>query len=896
VYNKVIEKSLMSTSKTLLLIDTYALAHRAFHAFPSELKTKRGEQTNALYGFSSMLLQVLKLFQPDFIVCALDSKGPTIRHQQFADYKANRPKMDEGLAEQIGKIMKLIDTFNIPAIEKQGYEADDIIGSIVKSPQYADLDKIIVTGDRDLFQLLNGKVRVYLAGSSFSGSKIYDDNNVVEKLGFPAKYLVDFKALRGDPSDNIPGVSGIGEKSAVDLILRYSDLDNVYAHLDEIKPALRTKLEAGRESAYLSKKLAQIITDMHIDLDLPISEYNDIAFDEGRKLFEYYEFRSLVGRLLQLRPGLKEGEAPKNVVNMNFEKVIVSKEEEIGKMIEVLVKSDDVVVYIEGLDHLFLKPARIYFAIPNKVYSVTRELLNAELRHYLRTGNYIAYDSKALGHALNNLEISFKGVKEDISLMDYLLTGGAVKIGLQSSLLRHLGIKDEQEAQAGLFEDSLGYTQAYQVLLLYRAVKTKFEQSRIGDSEPNIKTLYRDIEKPLVEVLIKLERNGIKLDKEFLLNFSKELGINIQRLEEEIYALAGQTFNISSPKQLSEVLFDKLNLPKGKKTKTGGYSTNERILNNYVNTYPIVAKILEYRELYKLRSTYTNTLIAQINEATGRIHTSFNQTIVATGRLSSTNPNLQNIPTNTELGQKIRRAFIAEKDKQLISFDYSQQELRLLAHLSKEPKLMEAFVNNIDIHAATASQLFNVPVVKVTKEQRRIGKTVNFGVIYGISAFGLGDRLKIPTEEAQSFIDTFFAGYPRVKVYFEQLKAEARNNGYVESLLGRRRSASMLNSPNYQLRQAAEREIINFPLQGSAADIMKIAMVKCNELVNKRYGDFAKMVLQVHDELIFEIDDRRTDSLQEFQNEIKYLMVNAIKLNVPVVVDSKKGLNWGVLN
>jgi DNA polymerase-1 len=884
----------MST-KTLLLIDTYALAHRAFHAFPSELKTKRGEQTNAIYGFSSMLLQVLKLFQPDFIVCALDSKGPTIRHQQYQEYKANRPKMDEGLAEQIAKIKKLIDTFNIPALEKQGYEADDIIGSIVKSPEYEDLDKIIVTGDRDLFQLLNGKVRVYLAGSSFSASKIYDDKNVIDKLGFPANYLVDFKALRGDPSDNIPGVPGIGEKSALDLIVKYSDLDNVYQHLDELKPALRTKLEAGKELAYLSKKLAQIITDLHIDIDLPISEYDDIAFDEGRKLFEYYEFRSLVGKLLQLRPDLKEPESAISPLNLDFEKVKVEKPEEVLSMLKIVKSVDEVVVYNEDLPNLFSKPSRIFLAIPDKVFSVSTENSNKELRQFLREGEYIAYDSKALGHALSNLEIDFKGVRDDVSLMDYLLTGGAVKIGLQASLLRYLGIKGEQEEQPGLFEDSTGYTHAYQVLLLYRVVKIKFDNSIAADAEPNIQTLYRSVEKPLVGVLIKLERNGIKLDSKFLMEFAKELGTKITRLEEEIYDIAGQTFNISSPKQLSEILFDKLQLPKGKKTKTGGYSTNERILNNYVNDYPIVAKILEYRELFKLKSTYTNTLIAQINEKTGRIHTSFNQTIVATGRLSSTNPNLQNIPTSTELGQEIRKAFIAEKNKILISFDYSQQELRLLAHLSKEPKLMEAFVNNIDIHAATASQLFNMPVVKVTKEQRRIGKTVNFGVIYGISAFGLGDRLKIPTEEAQSFIDTFFAGYPRVKVYFEQLKAEARNNGYVESLLGRRRSANMLNSPNYQLRQAAEREIINFPLQGSAADIMKIAMVKCNELVDKRYADFAKMVLQVHDELIFEVEDGKEELLTEFQNEIKYLMIKAVKLTVPVVVDSKSGLNWSEL-
>ena len=412
-------------------------------------------------------------------------------------------------------------------------------------------------------------------------------------------------------------------------------------------------------------------------------------------------------------------------------------------------------------------------------------------------------------------------------LMDYLMAGGGVKIDLESSLLRHLDIKNEQKAQAGLFEDDAGYTHAYHILLLSARVKNKFLKELENDKTPNIMSLYQDIEKPLIKNLVVLERNGINLDKEILRKFNEDLQQRLIGLEEQIITLAGQNFNISSPKQLSEILFEKLKLPKGKRTKTGSFSTNERILNNYVHDYPIVAKVLEFRELFKLKSTYTTALINQVNIKTGRIHTSFNQAVVATGRLSSTNPNLQNIPINTELGQTIRTAFSAADNKLLVSFDYSQQELRLLAHLSHEKKLTEAFVNNIDIHAATAAQLFNVPVIKVTKEQRRVGKTVNFGVIYGISAFGLADRLKIPNDEAKVFIDTFFASYPRVKVYFEELKADARNKGYIESILGRRRSAGMLNSPNYQLRQAAEREIINFPLQGSAADIMKLAMIKC---------------------------------------------------------------------
>ncbi len=890
------------SKQRLLLIDTYALAHRAFHAFPSSLSTKRGEKTNAIYGFSSMLLQVLKQFKPDYIICALDSKGPTVRHKMYVEYKANRPKMDEDLKVQIPKIESLIKSLNIPAISLSGYEADDIIGSTVKSPMYKDFEIIIVTGDRDLLQLIDDNTSVFLAGGAFSASKLLDKDNVNGKFGVESSEIVDYKALRGDPSDNIPGVPGVGEKTATDLINEFHNLENVYANLDKIKPAIVKKLEAGKDSAYISRELAKIITDLSIQIDLSASEYRDIDFQEGKKLFEYYEFRTLVEKLSRLDPAFavaQQEEIAKSDYNSDFKRTNITDSKSLALMAEDLLSKEYFVADFVLEGNIFSIPSTIQLATDGLVYIVPTDLISGEnlsvFNKIFKSGKCTVFNAKKFSHLLKNLKINDFEFKDDLMLMDYLLSGGSAKVDLQASILRHLNIKNEHPEQAGLFEENLSCTQTYQIMILSRVIPKEFTDRILHDRLPNIGSLYKDIEMPLVKVLVDLERNGIMLDPNVLVDFEKTLSKRLILLEKEIFDLSGEVFNISSPKQMSHILFEKLKIPGSKKNKSGGFSTNERILTNYVNEYPIVAKILEYRELFKLKSTYTNTLIDQINKDTNRVHTSFNQAIVATGRLSSTNPNLQNIPTNTELGQTIRRAFVASKGCKLISFDYSQQELRLLAHLSNEKDLLFAFNNKIDIHTLTAANIFNIDIEKVTKDQRRVGKTVNFGIVYGISAFGLADRLKVTNDAAQGFIDTFYKSYPRVKVYFEEIKAEARNRGFIESILGRRKSAMALNSPNYQIRKAFEREVINFPLQGGAADIMKLAMIQCNNLVQKRYSSKVKMVLQVHDELIFEVQDDDEKLIKEFMNEIKYTMVNAVKLNVPVLVDSTIGGNWGEL-
>jgi DNA polymerase I len=897
---------------TLLIIDTHALAHRAFHAFPIDLSTKRGEHTNAIYGFASMLLQVLKMFRPDYIICAMDSKGPTFRHEMYDQYKATRPKTDELLVEQLPKITDLIKAAKIPTIAMPGYEADDIIGSIVNAERYHDYDKIIVTGDKDLLQVLQDDVRIFLAGSAFSKSVLYDHSNVINKLGFSHELLVDYKALRGDPSDNIPGVPGIGEKGATELVNTYHSIENIYDHLPELKPAMQKKLEQGKDLALLSKKLAQIETGLDIQIDLNNAEWRDLDFEELQNLFKYYEFYSLSTRLTQLTkgseftPGIIVGGANltpptfAKIKDIAFKKQELTGKEQILKVLGELKKiSGQPVVYNSSVTGgIFAKPVRLNFAAGEIVYVIGLESLDAEvlkaLGQLFSEPRITVYDGKKELHGLMNLGLHNIKFKNNLMLIDYILQGGAVRIDLQSSLIRYLNIKVDQVQQVSLFSEDQSYEQTGHILVLSDLLVSELAKYSVKEGW-GLQRLYEDIEKPLTPILVLLERNGIRLDKDELNTFANELGELINKLQNEIYTLAGGEFNISSPKQLGEVLYQRLKIPVGKKTKGGAYSTNERALINYLKDYPIIEKILNFRELFKLKSTYTNTLAEQINPQTHRIHTTFNQAVVATGRLSSSDPNLQNIPTTTDLGQRIRKAFSADTGKLLVSFDYSQQELRLLAHLSNDPKLREAFVHGIDIHTATASQLFKIPVAKVTRSQRRIGKTVNFGVVYGISAFGLSDRLKIPNQEGQDFISTFYAGFPRVKVYFEELKAAARNRGYVESLYGRRRDASQLNSPNYQIRSGAEREIINFPLQGSAADIMKLAMIRTGEVLTERYSGFALMVLQVHDELIFEVRDDDPERLEQFKKEIKYIMANVVHLSVPMNVDVKAGRNWGEL-
>ena len=913
----------------LLLIDSNALAHRAFHAFPTTLATKKGLLVNAVYGFGSMLLQVLTTYKPDYLICAQDSKDLTFRHKLYEKYKAQRPPMDELMVAQMPLISELIESLNIPRIAMPGFEADDIIGSLVKSGHLKGLDTIIVTGDKDLFQVLDDNVKIYLPQSSFSNAVLYDKVSAVGKLGFEPDHMVDHKALRGDPSDNIPGVKGIGQVTATMLINKYHTLDNVYKNLDEIKPSIREKLIRDKKIAYISKDLGQIKTDIEIDMDIKNAKLENLNYQKFIDFCKEYDFYSLIKRISPLmnlpleepvnkftfdnhkknigitKPDVQVYKAKIPETNRPQVKPGVTDEtsyqqptsfphrrESVDRLLNATVIAYDTVLGPEP--NLFSIPISLNFAFDDEVLIFPIKeidvVLKDKLKKLFQQKKLVVYDAKKQAHALINLGFKLSEINfaEDLLISDYLLGAGTRQSTFEDSVGRVLNKKVEQKVQADLFDSASDYEHSHDILLLNSILTPQLEK------EPKLLELKDKIELPLVKVLVELERNGIRLDSDYLIKFTHELDSEIAKLSKEIFEIAGVEFNLSSPKQLGEVLSQKLKLPVVKKTKGGSISTNEKVLLNYVKDYPVIALILQYRELFKLKSTYTTTLISEINSKTGRIHSTFNQALVATGRLSSKNPNLQNIPTGSELGQKIRSAFVAEKGKILVSFDYSQQELRILAHLSQENKLLDVFRNKIDIHSATASVLFNVPVTEVTKKQRRVGKTVNFGVIYGISGFGLGDRLKISTEAAQKFINNFYSSYPKVKIYFEKSKADARNTGFLETMYGRRKDASGLNNPNFQARMGNEREVINFPLQGSAADIMKLAMIKVSEYLDGLNDERFKMVLQIHDELIFEIPDD-TKYMADFISKVKNIMMSVCELDIPLEVEANYAKSWGNL-
>lgn len=886
--------------KKVFIIDTNALAHRAFHAYPSTLQTKSGVFVNAVYGFASMLMQVLTTYKPDFLVFAQDSKETTFRHKLYEKYKANRPKMDELLVCQIPLISELIDSLGVPRIVMPGFEADDIIGSLIKTGKLKDYQTIIVTGDKDLLQLLDSNVQLYMPQSSFSQAVLHDQASAKLKMGFDTNHMVDYKALRGDPSDNIPGIKGIGDKTASELINKYSTLDNIYAHIEELKGSVKTKFLEQRDIAYISRDLAQIKTDLDIDFELFDSELSDLNFGSFAKFCEKFEFYSLLRRVNKLAGNdinkIPQGITSANKKEISFKKTEAKTKAQIIKVLGLINDKEEFVFdFNADIENNVFSPSDGFVIVQtDNAYLFSNAELDGEiislLKKLLSSGNAICYDAKKQYHCLINLGLEIKkfSFKRDLMLVDYLVSEGSKQTSLEGSLLKWLNKNVEHKQQESLFEKNDNYEQACDILLLNEVLIKELEKY------PKLITLNQNMELPLAKVLAIVERNGIKLNSEYLKSFEKELDQSLTELSKNIFDEAGEVFNLSSPKQLGVILYQKLKLPNPKKTKGGGDSTDEKVLMNYVKDYPIVASILQYRELFKLKSTYTNTLVNQINSKTNRIHTTFNQAVVATGRLSSKNPNMQNIPTSSELGQKIRSAFIAEEGNVLVSFDYAQQELRLLAHLSGDEKLLNIFKQNIDIHTATASNLFGIPIEDVTKKHRRIGKTVNFGVVYGISAFGLADRLKISNEEAQKFINRFYDSFPAVKVYFEELKSNARNLGYVETIFGRRKNALGLNNPNFQARMGKEREIINFPLQGSAADIMKVAMINSQKYIDELNNKNIKMVLQVHDELIFEIPED-TKISTAFVSKIRDIMMNAHTLDIPLNVEAGIAKSWGEL-
>lgn len=883
-----------STQDTIVLVDSNALVHRAYHAFPQTLRTRDGKLVNAAFGFAALLLQVVTKFNPKYLICVFDSRGKTFRHELYADYKATRREMDVELAEQLPVIDEIVAALNIPRKAEIGMEADDIIGSLACDPRLANILKIIVTGDRDLLQLSTKNVDIFLSGSSFSKSEQFDTDGVAQKLGFAPELLIEFKALRGDTSDNIPGVRGVGEKTATDLVQKYGTLEQIYEHLSDLPRGVAQKLETEREMAFLSRRLATIKTDCKVDFALAEAEIQDFDFEVAKKLFTELEFKSLLKSLFELKTEtvteekiVEESKAVEftTLDSINFAKfgeifelskpltlVIDQNENSQFSSINALAFSDGKSqVYIENIMQL-LGPLEGL----SKIFAKDKLQL-------------IAYDTKSVIHLLRNNGCKNIQIHYDLLLAEHLLAAGSRHPDLETIIFDYTGENFDLKLKTPEQLCKLA-SLTHECYLKSQAEITKVAKLANGWS---LQRMLIEIEQPLVPVLVAMEHLGVILDSEYLLKLKAELQSLLKNIEQSVFASTGSEFNLSSPKQLGEVLFDKLKLPGGKKTKSGGYTTNERVLGNLLESYPFIEQILEYRTISKLLSTYTDALIKEIKPSTGRIHTDYRQAVAATGRLSSTRPNLQNIPISSELGKKIRQAFIADQDKAFVFFDYSQQELRILAHLSKEEKLITAFAEGQDIHAMTAAHVFQKELAEVSAAERRAGKTINFGIVYGISGFGLAERLRIGRPEAQQLINAFFESYPRVRTFYDELLANARKDGYVSTILGRRKNALELNSSNFQIRSAVEREVMNFPLQGSAAEMMKQAMIAAQKLIDDKFSSFAKMVLQIHDELVFEVNTRDADdaTLKSFIAEMAEMMLATCKISVPMKVDAEFGLN-----
>jgi len=925
----------------LYLIDGHALAYRMYFALTrgsadGRWMTKSGEPTAGVYGFTSVLLRILEQEDPDYIAVAFDT-GKTFRDDIFPEYKGTREKMPDDLRPQIDRIRQLVDVLNIPRLEIEGYEADDVLGSVARQAVADGLGVKIFTGDKDLLQLVDKRVIVNLPGRSLSDSKNYLPVDVETYMGVRPDQIVDYKALVGDPSDNIPGVKGVGKKTAELLLKKYDTLDEIYKHLDDLKPGVKTKLETDRDNAYLSQKLAKIVKDLKIPLDLEMARPDQYDPIKVSAFFRELEFRSLIKRLdglgkrygkfpsgsgmqmplfgdkhltkapdnletkksisLQVKVVDDEGSLRELVTRLQRANVIAfdtettSTDQMAAKLVGISLAADDGIGYYIPVGHNNGKQLELDFVLK----ALKGPLTDPKIE---KAGHNLKYDYVVLArYGLFVTPLSF-----DSMIAEWVISPASRNLGLKNlawvRLDHHMTEIDELigkgKTQISMADVSISDAAAYAaddaavVLRLMPGLKEEMT-SRGGLS------LFQDIEMPLVEILAEMEMNGIYLDTGFLDGMSERLGSRLGEITSKITNAVGIPFNINSTQQLSKVLFETLGLdppPGTRKTASGYYSTAASVLESMRGVHPVVNWLLEYRELSKLKSTYVDALPQQVNKDTLRVHTSYNQTGSRTGRLASSNPNLQNIPIRTELGREVRYAFVASPGTQLLAVDYSQVELRIVAHMAVDEAMMTAFQAGEDIHAATAAAIFNVDLGDVTKEQRRHAKAINFGLIYGMSAFGLTRTTELTLAESEDFVAAYFKQFPGVKGYLDGIRKQVAEDGYVETLLGRRRYfPNLVNPTNHQTRMREEREAINAPIQGTAADIMKVAMLRVKDaLIRARLP--SKILLQVHDELVLECP---IDVLAETAALVQRVMENAYTLNVPLKTEARAGLNWGDL-
>jgi DNA polymerase-1 len=922
----------MSQEKKLVLIDGHALAYRAFHALPADMKTSQGELTNAVYGFTSMLLNVLREERPTHIAVTFD-KGLTFRHEMYAEYKAHRAKMPEDMRSQMERVRQVVDTLGMPVFELEGYEADDLLGTLARQAGEQGVSTLIVTGDTDILQLVDEHTRVLTSRWRFSDTVTYDVEGVRQRYGLPPAQLVELKALEGDKSDNIPGVSGVGEKTAVKLLQEYGSLEGIYEHLDQVQTRFRSPLEAGRESAFLSRRLATIVRDAPIQLDLDACRVRPFDREPVMDLFRDLEFRSLLERLPESAraqpagaphqlslfgagPEATDAPAAAGTAGAAGTSRVIADEGALRQLVARLERqpaftldtetthTDPMRAELVGLALADARGQGYYIPVmapsgdPQLPLSTVREVVGPLLSDPRRAkyGHNLKYDQAVLERAGMRLE----GLAFDTMVAEWLVNPESKNLGLKN--LAWARLKERMTPISDLIGKKIGRASMDQVPVAqvapYACADVDMTHRLVAVLEAelqdkHLRSLFAEVEMPLVPVLTAMEMAGVQLDVALLERMSRELAARLGELEAQIQEMVGHAFNVNSTQQLSDALFKRLGLPAQglRKTASGHFSTAADVLERLRGKHAVIDLILEQRELAKLKSTYVDALPRLVNPHTGRLHTSYNQTGTVTGRISSSEPNLQNIPVRTEIGRQVRRAFVAAPGCQLVAADYSQVELRIMAHISGDEGLLSAFARGEDIHASTAAAILGVPLAEVTSDMRRLAKTVNFGLSYGQTAYGLAQATGLTQPEAENFIKAYFERFPKVREYIDLTKALATRQGYVETLLGRRRYFPELqpgSQATQNVRQSAERMAINAPIQGTAADIIKIAMIRLHRALQERRLK-ARMTLQVHDELVIEAPDGEVATVARL---VRQVMEGAFELRAPLKADIKVGHNW----
>ncbi|MCY3646055.1 MAG: DNA polymerase I [Chloroflexi bacterium] len=902
----------------LVILDSHGILYRAFFALgsvPNPMMSSKGELTFATYGYAESLLRVFDQLSPTHICAAWDAKGKTFRHEAREDYKATRRETPEDLLPQMDRVREMLDAFAIPVYEAPGFEADDVAGTIATKTAAEGIDTWIVTLDTDLVQLIRPNLNLFMFRPYQRDTVVYDTKAASERWGFSPPFMTDFKALRGDTSDNIPGIKGVGDKTAANLIRQFGPVEEIFARLDEISSkSVRGKLEGKREEALESKELITIRTDVECGFDFAACEAADYDREKVVAFFRELEFRSLIERLPAAAGDAEESPAPEaepgeyaNVTDASqLRELAATLRDSGGFALGALSTTGDTAhPLLLGLSFA-TEPGRAWYVpighaprldSPSEQLSIetVREVLGPLLAD--ESLPKTAYGAKYLLHQFSRAGMALRGVTHEASLMAFLL--GETSQALENLVNERLGVElrplkaltgtgRKATPLAQVDPESAGELACQQVDLLLQVVPGMEDLIR----ERGQWELYEKMELPLMPVLAEMETVGVGIDIGVLREISDGLIGEIEAAEAEVYEHVGHEFNIGSPQQLSDILFRELGLPPTRRTKQG-YSTDQRALEGLRESHPIIDKIFEYRQLTKLKSTYLDALPGTVSPNDGRIHTDFQQTVAATGRLSSTNPNLQNIPVRTEMGRDIRRAFVPEgyDDPVYVAADYSQIELRVLAHITEDTGLIDAFLADADIHQATAASVYGVEADEVTRQMRDTAKMVNFGIAYGMGSFGLSDRTGMTREEAEAFIDSYYANFPGIKAWQEHVLGTTKQQGYAETLFGRRRYLPAIHSTNFQVRSAAEREAINMPIQGTAADIIKVAMIRIADAARERELR-SRMILQVHDELIFEGPE---DEAEEVGSLLAEVMPASMELKVPLKVDLKRGRTWAEL-